>query len=463
MPQGKRLYAWTVDDPREMVRLIERGVGGLVTNAPDEAVRIRRERAGADRFRAQAADRAVSAGARRSEIAPATDVGAPVPTCREEGLGSAARLCYTVTDRLFPRSEEYSMNFDQLIRFAVDQGAFRRALADRRDAPLADQRADPDRRVAAGRRRRPAPVHSVDQERADRRSTRSRRSSRDSTSRMPSPVCRGFAATSTATWRTPAMVMRMIQLKIRTLDELQLPPVLHDITLSLRGMTLLTGTTGSGKSTTLAAMVDLINNSFRCKIITIEDPVEYTHANQKAMISQLELGQDTPSFEHGLRQALRQDPDVILVGELRDSETMRMALRAADTGHQVFATVHSTNAAQTIERILAMVPPEERSIATSQLAQSLQAVISQRLAVTRDGNGRCAAMEILRGGPVTAKYIMENRLGELSDYIAHPRERHAALRPALARPLPPKGHLRHRGIAAGDQFRGRRNGHGGIH
>lgn len=215
---------------------------------------------------------------------------------------------------------------------------------------------------------------------------------------------------------TPAMVLRVIKLKIRTLDELKLPPVLKDITLSLRGMTLLTGTTGSGKSTTLAAMIDLINNSYRCKIVTIEDPVEYVHANQKAMISHLEVGQDTPSFEHGLRQALRQDPDVILVGELRDSETLRMALRAADTGHQVFATVHSTNAAQTIERILAMVPPEERSIATSQLALSLSAIISQRLAVTRDGN-RCAAMEILRGGPVTSKYILENKIGELSDYI----------------------------------------------
>jgi twitching motility protein PilT len=216
---------------------------------------------------------------------------------------------------------------------------------------------------------------------------------------------------------TPAMVMRVVKLKVRTLEELQLPTVLRDITLSLRGMTLLTGTTGSGKSTTLAAMVDLINNSFRCKIITIEDPVEYLHANAKAMISQLEVGQDTPSFEHGLRQALRQDPDVILVGELRDSETMRMALRAADTGHQVFATVHSSNASQTIERILAMVPPEERKIATSQLAGSLEAVISQRLAVTRDGNLR-PAMEILRGGPVTSKYIMENRLSDLADYIS---------------------------------------------
>ncbi len=216
---------------------------------------------------------------------------------------------------------------------------------------------------------------------------------------------------------SPALVMRLISLKIRTLEELNLPPVLREITLSMRGLTLVTGTTGSGKSTTLAAMVDLINNSYRCKIITIEDPIEYAHSNQKAMISQLELGQDTPSFEHGLRQALREDPDVILVGEVRDSETMRMALRAADTGHQVFTTVHSTNAPQTIERILAMVPPEERSIATSQLASALQAVISQRLAVTRDG-GRRAVMEILRGGPVTSKFITENRLGELSDYIS---------------------------------------------
>jgi twitching motility protein PilT len=216
---------------------------------------------------------------------------------------------------------------------------------------------------------------------------------------------------------TPAMVLRVIKLKIRTIDELNLPKVLRDITLSHRGMTLLTGTTGSGKSTTLAAMIDLINNSYRCKIITIEDPVEYMHSNQKAMISQLELGQDTPSFEHGLRQALRQDPDVILVGELRDSETMRMALRAADTGHQVFATVHSSNASQTIERILAMVPSVEREIATSQLASALEAIISQRLALTRDGTMR-PAMEILRGGPVTSKYILEHRLGELSEYIA---------------------------------------------
>jgi twitching motility protein PilT len=215
---------------------------------------------------------------------------------------------------------------------------------------------------------------------------------------------------------TPALVMRIVTLEIRSIDDLKLPEVLKTITLTLRGLTLLTGTTGSGKSTTLAAMIDLINRTYRCKIITIEDPIEYMHTNQKAMISQLELGQDTPSFEQGLRQALRQDPDVILVGELRDSESMRMALRAADTGHQVLATVHSTNSAQTIERILAMVPPAERAIATSQLASTLEAIISQRLAVTIDGNRR-AAMEILRGGPVTSKYILENRLGDLAEFI----------------------------------------------
>ena len=201
------------------------------------------------------------------------------------------------------------------------------------------------------------------------------------------------------------MVMRVIGLKIRTLEELKLPEVLHDITLSLRGLTLLTGTTGSGKSTTLAAMIDLINRTYRCKIITIEDPIEYMHTNQKAMISQLELGQDTPSFEQGLRQALRQDPDVILVGELRDSESMRMALRAADTGHQVFATVHSTNAAQTIERILAMVPPGgtiDRHLATGQLARGDHLAAPGRHARRRAAGRRWRSSAAGRSRPSTS-------------------------------------------------------------
>jgi twitching motility protein PilT len=213
------------------------------------------------------------------------------------------------------------------------------------------------------------------------------------------------------------MVMRVIRTKIPSIDELHLPKVVFDIAMSGRGMTLVTGTTGSGKSTTLAAMIDLVNANERSKIITIEDPVEYLHPAKLAMMTQMELGSDTPSFDQALRQALRHDPDLILVGELRDVETLRMALRAADTGHQVFATVHSARAAQTIERIIAMFPPAEHKLLLSQLAHSIEAIISQRLVVTREAGKRRPALEILRGGPVTTKFIMEGRIDELSTYL----------------------------------------------
>jgi twitching motility protein PilT len=308
------------------------------------------------------------------------------------------------------------MNFDQLIRFAAEQGAS--------DVHF-QTGASPLLRISGQIRAVEAPPVTDQELRQFIVSLRPGLSPESLDQHLFNGLDFSYAIPNVSRFRcnvyshmaSPALVMRLISIKIRTLEELDLPPVLREIALSMRGLTLVTGTTGSGKSTSLAAMVNLINTSFRCKIITIEDPIEYAHVTQKALISQLELGQDTPSFEHGLRQALREDPDVILVGEVRDSETMRMALRAADTGHQVFTTVHSTNAPQTIERILAMVPPEERSIATSQLASALQAVISQRLAVTRDGKRR-AVMEILRGGPVTSKFIADNRLGELNDYMA---------------------------------------------
>jgi twitching motility protein PilT len=210
--------------------------------------------------------------------------------------------------------------------------------------------------------------------------------------------------------------MRIIRGKIPSIAELHLPPVISEIALSQHGLTLVTGTTGSGKSTTLAAMIDLINNTRATKIITIEDPVEYLHTPKQALIAQLEVGTDTPSFEQALRQSLRQDPDVVLVGELRDMETLRIALRAADTGHQVFTTVHSASAPQTIERIIAMFPPSEHKLLLTQLAGNLEAIISQRLAICRDGTRR-PATEILRGGPVPTKYILEGRALELSDYI----------------------------------------------
>src|SRR6478609_3549800 len=163
-------------------------------------------------------------------------------------------------------------------------------------------------------------------------------------------------------------------------------------------------------------MIDLINNNYDAKVITVEDPIEYLYADNRALIAQFEVGTDSISFDQALRQALRQDPDVILIGELRDVETLRMALRAADTGHQVFATVHASRAAQTIERVIAMFPPAEHKVLLSQLAHSLEAIISQRLLVTREGKRR-PAVEILRGGAVTEKYILEGKLNELTEYV----------------------------------------------
>ena len=215
----------------------------------------------------------------------------------------------------------------------------------------------------------------------------------------------------------PGLVMRVIQSEIGTIAGLNLPEVLEDIALSQRGLILVSGTTGSGKSTTIAAMIALVGRTYRTKIISIEDPVEYVFQSNKSLISQLEVGRDTPSFEHGFRQALRQDPDAILVGELRDLETMRIALRAADTGHQVFSTVHSADAAQTVERLVAMIPPSERALLLSQLARSLEAIVAQRLVTTRDQK-LLPAVEILRGTAVAEKLILENKLADLSDYIA---------------------------------------------
>jgi twitching motility protein PilT len=215
---------------------------------------------------------------------------------------------------------------------------------------------------------------------------------------------------------TAGIAMRIIKGKIPTIAELHLPEVIGQIALSQRGLTLVTGTTGSGKSTTLAAMIELINQTRTSKIIAIEDPVEYLHNPKLALITQLEVGSDTPSFEQALRQSLRQDPDVILVGELRDADTLRIALRAADTGHQVFSTVHSASAPQTIERIIAMFPPAEHKLLLTQLAGNLEAIISQRLVICTDGLRR-PATEILRGGPVPTKFILEGKALELDDYM----------------------------------------------
>ncbi len=194
-----------------------------------------------------------------------------------------------------------------------------------------------------------------------------------------------------------AMVFRAIPFGIPSLEALNLPPVLKKIAMEERGLVLVTGTTGSGKSTTLAAMVDFINESRNCNIITIEDPVEYLHKDKKSIISQREVGFDTSSFGKALTSSLRQDPDVILVGEMRDFETIETALTAAETGHLVMSTLHTLDAAETINRIISVFPPYHQRQVRMQLSGIIKGVISQRLVPRADGKGRVPAVEVMIG------------------------------------------------------------------
>src|SRR6476469_3966721 len=194
---------------------------------------------------------------------------------------------------------------------------------------------------------------------------------------------------------TVGMVLRVIPTKIKTIDELGLPPVLKKISSEERGLVLVTGTTGSGKSTTLAAMIDYINSTRQAHVMTVEDPIEYLHRDNQSIVNQRELSVDTPSFAHALRSALRQDPDVILVGEMRDFETVETALHAAETGHLVFSTLHTLDATETINRIIAVFPPHQQRQVRIQLAAVLKAAISQRLLPRADGMGRAPAVEVM--------------------------------------------------------------------
>jgi twitching motility protein PilT len=237
----------------------------------------------------------------------------------------------------------------------------------------------------------------------------------------------GFEMTGVARYRINAfyerqrlaLAFRIIPLIVPPFEELNLPSVIEEIAMSPRGLVLVTGTTGSGKSTTLAAMVDFVNSNRHDRIITVEDPIEFVHKNKKSLVAQRELGPDTPTFFDSLRVALRQDPDLILVGELRDAETMRVALQAADTGHIVYSTMHTTNAPQTVQRMIALFPPAERDLLRMQLAANLEAVISQRLAKTRNGKDRLPVVEIMRNTPVVRKIIAEQEPTALSKAIAN--------------------------------------------
>lgn len=211
---------------------------------------------------------------------------------------------------------------------------------------------------------------------------------------------------------------RWVKNQIMTFEQLGLPPVLADISMAQRGIVILTGTTGSGKSTTLAAMLEHINGNLPCHVITIEDPIEYEFEDKKAFFEQREVGIDTISFASALKHALRQDPDIIMVGEMRDKSSFEAALQAADTGHLVMTTLHASNAAQTINRILDFYEKNEQEPIRESLANNLKAVISQRLVPRASGSGRSPVTEILINTPIVYKLIEEDRLEKLSAAIA---------------------------------------------
>jgi twitching motility protein PilT len=194
---------------------------------------------------------------------------------------------------------------------------------------------------------------------------------------------------------TIGMIFRVIPMRVSTVDELSLPAILKKIAADERGLVLVTGTTGSGKSTTLAALIDEINATRTTHVMTVEDPIEYLHRDNRSIVNQREIGVDTTSFSHALRSALRQDPDVILVGEMRDFETIETALLAAETGHLVFSTLHTLDATETINRIIAVFPPHQQKQVRIQLASVLKSVISQRLIPRADGKGRVPAVEVM--------------------------------------------------------------------
>ncbi|MBI3145634.1 MAG: type IV pilus twitching motility protein PilT [Pseudogulbenkiania sp.] len=212
-------------------------------------------------------------------------------------------------------------------------------------------------------------------------------------------------------------VFRVIPSKVLTLEELSAPKIFQDIASYPRGLVLVTGPTGSGKSTTLAAMIDYINDTDFSHILTVEDPIEFVHQSKRCMINQRELGQQTHSFANALRSALREDPDVILVGEMRDLETIRLAMTAAETGHLVFGTLHTSSAAKTVDRIVDVFPAGEKEMVRSMLSESLRAVISQTLLKTKDGSGRVAAHEIMVGTPAIRNLIRENKIAQINSMI----------------------------------------------
>ncbi len=220
------------------------------------------------------------------------------------------------------------------------------------------------------------------------------------------------------------IVMRVIPFKVPGVGDLLLPPVLERIAEAERGMVLVTGVTGSGKSSTLAAMIRHVNETMEKHVVTLEEPIEFLHRDVRSSVTQREVGVDTENFRMGLKAALRQDPDVIVLGELRDSETVDTALKAAETGHLLLSTLHTPDAQTTVLRVVSMFPPEEQDVARLRLAESLHAVVSQRLLPRADGNGRVVACEVMLVTPTIRDLILQQRSGEIRDFIAEGREQY---------------------------------------
>ena len=217
--------------------------------------------------------------------------------------------------------------------------------------------------------------------------------------------------------RGAAAVFRTIPSKVLTLEQLNAPKIFQELALKPRGMVLVTGPTGSGKSTTLVAMIDYLNDNAHGHILTVEDPIEFVHESKKCLINQREVGPMTHSFSNALRSALREDPDAILVGEMRDLETIRLAMTAAETGHLVFGTLHTSSAAKTVDRIIDVFPAEEKEMVRAMLSESLVAVISQTLCRNKDGSGRVAAHEIMLGTPAIRNLIREAKVAQMYSTI----------------------------------------------